>query len=309
MAGAGASGFYGNRDEVETAELGRMGEWTGYVVSMDVRAGTKLCTGEHHASQIKWSLRRTGFRWWALTCKVIMSRHPHPLAAATAVILLVVLLGGCVSPPEVSRTIEGQWHFAHVGKARSLFGEFPAPPRFDSIRFEVADQIVLESRLLGESFEGTYAWDGNNVDYQFQPPDMPTPVKHRLNCELSDNGRALILTHDGTEMIYRRSEWFGPITVAGEWRSANDANVTLRLGRDGSLNRPGDSIFGHFRVWQSRYGQTMTAISFVQNEGVFMFIWQYKHEGDRLTLIPISWKGLLEDQASHWVLADGAEAE
>jgi hypothetical protein len=216
-------------------------------------------------------------------------------------LMAACLLSGCASLSPWSHPIQGQWVFAYVRKAPSAFGELPAPPLFDRIAFTPPYKIQLQSSLSQFDFDGRYKLSDGQLSYTFQPPEADAPVRHEVGCELLDQAQRLILTYDQTEYVYYRPAKFEAPAIAGRWTFEADGETeTLQLGVDGSYQLVHDRIVGHYRLWPSRYGQTMTAIVDIPGHGGHLMLYQYQREGDQLALTPISWKGPLPDSTITW---------
>jgi len=222
---------------------------------------------------------------------------------AASLLIAACLLGGCASLPPTAKSIHGQWHFAHVRKAQSLFGQLPPPPQFDTISFAQPNKINLKASLEKWSFDGTFLLSGNDLSYEFHPPDVKEPVRHKLKCALVDQGNSLILTHEQTEMVYYRPDRFYPNEIAGNWiTKAEGKSEIMLLGKDGSYLMVQSNVIGHYRLWPSRYGKAMTAVVFIPGHGGYLMIWKWEQKADRLTLTPISWKGPVPEGAVTWTL-------
>ena len=216
-------------------------------------------------------------------------------------IFVACLLSGCSSLTPTSKSLQGEWCFAYVQKAQSMFGEMPPPPRFDSIRFSREKKINLKDSLTKKEFEGTFDLTENDLEYSFQPPELNEPVRHKLVFSLLDKGEVLVLTHDQTEMVYYRADRFYPNSLAGEWvTTKGDQTETMKLGEDGSYQMVESQVLGHYRLWPSRYGMAMTASMFIPDHGTYMIIWMVQRQGKRVTLTPVSYDGPMKDAAIVW---------
>lgn len=217
------------------------------------------------------------------------------------VLALPVLLSGCMATSDTTENIAGKWYFAHIRKAQSLFGEMPPPPQFDEIDFLIPNTIKLKSSLQKWEFEGTYTLSGNNLSYSFHPANVKEPVKHDMECSLTDLGRTLILTYEQTEFVYYRPVQFYPNEIAGTWiTEAKGKSEILRLGKEGSFFMEKSKIAGHYRLWQSRYGNAMTGIVFIPGHGGFLMIWNYEKENGNLKLTPMGWNGPEAGESIVW---------
>lgn len=216
--------------------------------------------------------------------------------------LLTLFISGCTNfrPPSLE-TLNGEWRFAYVQKAKSLFGENPTPPSFDTIEFKKDGNIRLHDSLMNREFNGSYSLIGDKLTWTFSPPDMKNPVKHQLECFWTDYGCALALRAAKgsggdpmeTEWVYYRPEVFlSTDDIAGKWVTTIDGkNADMTFGKDGKYHINGKEIWGFYRLWPSKYGNVLTTVIWIQGEGGFMLLNLYKIEVDKLTLTPLIWSG------------------
>lgn len=218
-------------------------------------------------------------------------------------LVAVCLFSGCATLPPSPESINGEWYFAHFRQVQSVFGEFPAPPQFDSIMFTQPNIINISDSLGKMSFDGTYMLSGHDLSYEFHPPDINKPIKHNLKCSLEENGETLILTYEQNELVYYRPERFYPNEIVGEWVvEADEQSEIMRLGEDGSYLMVKSNVIGNYRLWPSRFGKVMTAIVFIPGHGGYLMIWKYEQKDDLLTLTPISFNGPIPENAVTWKL-------
>ena len=227
------------------------------------------------------------------------------------VALLAGMLVGCASVEPAyfqypsAKSLEGQWLFAHFVRGRLSLG-IPAPPQFDDIEFKGRDKIRIRSTLAGWDFSGKYTLSENDLAYEFQPPDVNEPVRHAVKCALVDGGDTLILNFDDAEMVYYRPGRFHPNAIAGEWKiEVEGDSEIMRLEPNGSYFLVESKITGYYRLYSSRYGSTMSAVIFIPEHGVYLTMFQYERQGEKLLLTPISDDGPVPDAVMTWMLQTG----
>jgi hypothetical protein len=220
---------------------------------------------------------------------------------AAIAVLTAALLAGCVSrPPELAESIQGTWQFACVNKTHSRFGQMP-PPRFDVITFTLPSVVNLKSTLTGQEFNGTFTLSGHQLSYEFLAPGIDHTITHELTVDVTDQGKTLLLTRDQTEMVYYRPKQFLPNDLAGEWRTGGGKQAeTMLLGPNGSYRLRKSGVVGHYALWLSPYGKTMTTVYTSPKHGGFLALWKCQLYDDELTLTPITWSGPRNYEAITW---------
>lgn len=215
----------------------------------------------------------------------------------TCVCVLLLVVTGCATLPLSRETLNGEWRFAYVQKWRSMFGENPTPPSFDTIEFKPGGNIRLKDTLMRREFAGSYSLDGDKLTWTFSPPDVKTPVVHRLECSWTSYGRGLMIRAaagtDETEFVYCRSQRFLPAKdIAGTWVVAADGkSASMTFGKDGEYGMGSKDVWGYYRLWQSDKGNALTTVMWIQGEGGFLMIYLYRVHGDELTLTPLGGNG------------------
>jgi len=220
-----------------------------------------------------------------------------------AIVLAGLLLGGCATlPPPTATDLSGEWRFAYAQKTLVMFGQdFTPPPSFDIIEFKDTGAVRLVNSLMRHEFTGNYTLDGNRLEWTFSPPDVKKPVEHRLECSWTENGRALVLrpsedgedSSTGTEWVFYKPRRFLPgDTITGKWVATVDGEKgDMTFERDGRYYMDGKKIWGYYRLWPSRYGNTLTTPIWIQGEGGFIVLYLYNLDGDKLTLTPLTPNG------------------
>jgi len=216
-------------------------------------------------------------------------------------LLLACMLCSCATKQNFTQSELGEWNFAYIQKGPFMFGGFPPPPQFDTYLFKSPGKITIKSSLEALEFDGKYRISGNNLDYDFHPTDVEKPIEHNLKYSLKDNGATLQLTLDNSEFVYYRPERFYPYSISGEYIvEKNGKSLTMKLGSNGEYHLKEINVIGHYRLWPSRFGKTMSATVFIPDHGGYFMIWRYEVVNNDLVLTQISPNGLLENTATTW---------
>jgi hypothetical protein len=228
---------------------------------------------------------------------------------------LCVLLVGCSSidrPSESASSdtieetrldiegIQGDWYFANVSRAPIPV----APPTFDIMEFHQDGTLKLKSTLHKWSFDGMFTNAGQNITMSFHVPDKASPAELHLKVALAKDGESLFASNDDTKYVFYRKNKFLDSDVVGRWTCNEDGGKqTMLLGEDGSYSLIEGNVKGYYRLWQSQYGKTITAVFIVSDEGGFTVCQQYQRTGDNLVLTPIGPNGLMKDGAITFTLS------
>jgi hypothetical protein len=239
-------------------------------------------------------------------------------------VLALALLCGCVTlPAPTAQDVRGEWRFVYAQKTLSMFGhDFIPPPSFDAIEFLDGGRIRLADSMRRREFAGDYTLVGNKLAWSFSPPDVKEPIKHQLDCSWTENGQALMLRlakdvdneSSQVEWVYYKSNRFlSNSAIAGKWvAKAGDGTADMTFEKDGRYYMDGRKVWGYYRLWQSRYGSTLTTPIWIQEEGAFVVLYLYHIDADSLTLTPLTpsgpekkgrtvFKRMTEDSASNKV--------
>ena len=207
-------------------------------------------------------------------------------------------------PVSEADEIMGKWTFVYFKKYFHMEGQLPAPPVFDAMEFSEPDKVHLKSWMDHQEFTGAFAVTFGLLSYQFQPPDTPQMIGHKVGCFLANEGKAMIIMTDEAELVYFRSHRIFENDIAGTWSAEiNGKKQIMRLGKDGAYVVETSAISGNYRLWPSRLGNAMTAIYRDPPHGAFTAIFLYEPKDDGLLkLTPIEEGRVMGEKAVVWHL-------
>jgi hypothetical protein len=204
-------------------------------------------------------------------------------------------------PVTAAHEVIGNWTFVYFKKYFHLEGQLPAPPVFDAIELSEPDGLLLTSTLDHRELTGTYAVTLGVLRYQFQPPDAPQAIDQKVGCFLANEGKAMIIFADQSELVYFRSNRIFENDIAGEWSGIiNGQKQIMHLSKEGGYRIESSAIVGNYRLWPSRMGNAMTLIYKDPSHGAFTAIFLYELQEDALTLTPIEGVKAMAEKAVIW---------
>jgi hypothetical protein len=197
-------------------------------------------------------------------------------------------------PVSGAQEIIGKWSFVYFKKYLHLEGQLPAPPVFDDMEFTESDRVLLKSWAGDQELVGTYIVTFGLLHYQYQPLKAPHSIGRKVGCFLANQGKAMIIFDDQTELVYFRSNRIFENSISGSWRTEiNGQEQIMILSKDGVYRIEPGAVTGNYRLWPSKLGDSMTAIYRDPTHGAFTAIFLYKLKNNTLTLTPVE-----EDQGN-----------
>jgi hypothetical protein len=204
-------------------------------------------------------------------------------------------------PVSAAHELIGKWRFVYFKKYLQIEGQLPAPPAFDAMELSEPDKILMQSCLSNHEATGTFTVTFGLLSYRFQPPDAPQAIEHKVGCFLANEGKAMIISTDQSELVFFRSNRIFENDIAGSWRAdIKGQKQMMHLSKDGDYQIESSAIIGHYRLWPSRLGNAMTVIYKDPPHGAFMAIFLYQLDNDALTLTPIEELKVIAEKAVTW---------
>jgi hypothetical protein len=204
-------------------------------------------------------------------------------------------------PVSAAHEVIGKWSFVYFKKYFHIEGQLPAPPVFDTMELSEPDKILIKSCLGNHEATGTFTVTFGLLRYSIQPPDTPQAIEHKVGCFLANEGKAMILSTDQSELVFFRANRIFENDIAGSWcADIKGQKQTMHLFKNGDYQIESSAITGNYRLWPSRLGNAMTVIYQDPPHGAFMAIFLYQIDNDALTLTPIEGLQVITEKTITW---------
>jgi hypothetical protein len=204
-------------------------------------------------------------------------------------------------PVSAAHELMGKWSFVYFKKYFHIEGQLPAPPVFDTMELSEPDKILMKSCLGNHEETGIFTVTFGLLHYRFQPPDAPQAIEHKVGCFLANDGKAMILSTDQSELVFFRANRIFENDIAGSWSpDIKGQKQMMNLSKNGDYQIESTAVTGHYRLWPSRLGNAMTVIYQDPPHGAFMAIFLYQLDNEALIFTPIEELKVITEKAVTW---------